>query len=151
MNSMLVNLGNKKNLRGVTVLEPSMINIEKYGYQMHWLLDTRASECFITPGLATKLRLRVNRDYKGSVLLADKSQKYDVKGVTEANLVIGSSYGEANRVLWVSRKKISGLPPPTNGLRPLPFCTPSPFWWCWCAGVQKVKTFAGTWEFLSVS
>ena len=44
----------------------------------------------MTPRLAKELKLKVNKNFRGSVSLADRSQKSDVKGIAHANLVMGS-------------------------------------------------------------
>ena len=73
MNSMLANLGERKSVCNSSVLEPSMIDIEINGKRLRGLLDTGASECFMTPTLAKELNLKVNKNFRGSVSLAARS------------------------------------------------------------------------------
>lgn len=73
----------------MTVLETSIIDLEINGKQLSGLLDTDASEFFMTLGLEIKLGLSVKKISKDHYHWMKKSKSY-VKGVTEANLVIGS-------------------------------------------------------------
>ena len=91
INSILATLNkNGRKLCSASVLAPSIIEVEINGKQIRCLLDTGASECFMTPRLAKELNLKVDRKFKGSVALADKTQKSDVKGKVSANIKLGN-------------------------------------------------------------
>ena len=62
INSVLATLKeNGRKLCGANVLAPSVIDIEINGKQIRSLLDTVASECFMTPKLAKELNLKIDR------------------------------------------------------------------------------------------
>ena len=80
INSVLATLNeNGRKLCSANVLAPSVIDIEINEKQIRILLDIVLSECFMTPKLAKELNLKIDRKFKGSVVLADKTHKYDVR------------------------------------------------------------------------
>ena len=54
------------------------------------LLDTGASDCFMTTKLAKWLGLRINNVFNGKVALADKDLKSKVMGRARADLMLGN-------------------------------------------------------------
>ena len=52
------------------------------------LLDTGASDCFMTTKLAKRLGLRINNVFDGKVALADRDLKSNVMGKARADLVL---------------------------------------------------------------
>ena len=54
------------------------------------LLDTGASDCFMTTKLAKRLGLRINNVFDGKVALADRDLKSNVMGKARADLVLGN-------------------------------------------------------------
>ena len=57
---------------------------------MSGLLDTGASDCFMTTKLAKWLGLRINNVFDGKVALADKDLKSKVMGKARADLIRGN-------------------------------------------------------------
>ena len=57
---------------------------------MRGLLDTGASDCFMTTKLAKRLGLKINNVFDGKVALADKDIKSKVMGKAHADLVLGN-------------------------------------------------------------
>ena len=55
---------------------------------MNGLLNTGASDCFITSRLAKSLGLKINK-VNGKVALADKDLTSEVKGKARADLILG--------------------------------------------------------------
>ena len=79
LNSLLTALKNSSSvLCNAGVLKPSLINIEINGIHLSGLLDTGASDCFMTTKLAKRLGLRINNVFDGKVALADKDLKSKV-------------------------------------------------------------------------
>ena len=73
LNSLLTALKDSSSvLCNAGVLKPSLINIEINGTHLSGLLDTGASDCFMTTKLAKRLGLRINNVFDGKVALADK-------------------------------------------------------------------------------
>lgn len=54
------------------------------------LLDTGASDCFMTTKLAKRLGLRINKVYDGKVALVDRDHKSNVMRNARADLVLGN-------------------------------------------------------------
>ena len=57
---------------------------------MSGLLDTGASDCFMTTKLAKRLGLKINNVFDGKVALADKDLKSKIMGKARADLVLGN-------------------------------------------------------------
>ena len=55
---------------------------------MSGLLDTGASDCFMTTKLAKRLGLKINNVFDGKVGLADKDLKSKIMGKARADLVL---------------------------------------------------------------
>ena len=88
---MLATLGKSSSkLCNDGVLKPSLIGVTINGVKLSGLLDTGASDCFITTRLAKRLGLKINRVFNGRVALADKEFKSEVKGKTRADLILGN-------------------------------------------------------------
>jgi len=67
-----------------------LINIEINGVHLSGLLDTGASDCFMTTKLAKLLGLRINNVFDGKVALADRDLKSNVIVIARADLVLGN-------------------------------------------------------------
>ena len=57
---------------------------------MSGLLDTGASDYFMTKKLAKRLGSKINKDFDGKVTLADRELKSNVMGKVRADLVLGN-------------------------------------------------------------
>ena len=89
LNTMLAASGKSSpRLCNVGVLKPSSVNITINGVKLNGLLDTGASDCFITTRLAKRLGLKINK-VNGKVALADKDLTSEVKGKVRADLILG--------------------------------------------------------------
>ena len=77
-------------LCNANVLKPLLINIEINGIHLSGLLDTGASDCFMTRKLAKRLGLKINNVFDGKVALADKDLKSKVMGKARADLILGN-------------------------------------------------------------
>ena len=75
-------------LCNVGFLITSSINITINGVKLNGLLDTGASDCFITTRLAKSLGLKINK-INGKVALADKDLTSEVRGKARADLILG--------------------------------------------------------------
>ena len=83
LNTVLATLGKSSSkLCNVGVLKPSLINVTINGVKLSGLLDTGASDCFMTTKLAKRLGLKINRVFNGKVGLADKELNSKAKGTT---------------------------------------------------------------------
>ena len=91
LNSLITALENSTSvLCKAGVLRPSLINIEINGRHLSGLLDTGASDCFMTTKLAKRLGLKINNVFDGKVALADKDLKSKIMGKARADLVLGN-------------------------------------------------------------
>ena len=77
-------------LCNANVLKPSLVNVTLTGVHLNGLLDTGASDYFMTTKLSNRLGLKINKIFDGKVSLADKELKLNVMGKTRAALVLGN-------------------------------------------------------------
>ena len=75
---------------GRLAVNPSSVSVTINGVKLNGLLDTEASDCYITTRLAKRLGLKINKVFNGRVALADKELKSEVKGKTRADLILGN-------------------------------------------------------------
>ena len=75
-------------LCNVGFLKPSSVDITINGVKLNGLLDTGASDCFITSKLAKRLGLKINK-VNGKVKLADKDLTSEIRGKVRADLILG--------------------------------------------------------------
>ena len=88
---MLTKLENSSSvLCNGNVLRPSLVNIEINGIHLSGLLDTGASDCFMTTKVAKRLGLKIYNVFDGKVALADKDLKSKIMGKARADLVLES-------------------------------------------------------------
>ena len=75
-------------LCNVGFLKPSSVDITINGVKLNGLLDTGASDCFITSRLAKRLGLKINK-VNGKVKLADKDLTSEIRGKVHADMILG--------------------------------------------------------------
>ena len=77
-------------LCNANVLKPSLVNVTLTGVHLNGLLDTGASDCFMTTELAKGLGSKINNVFDGKIALADTKLKSNVMGKTRVDLVLGN-------------------------------------------------------------